>query len=165
MKWLTVAWLAAGLSVAGGQAGAPKTPPKLTVRVGMGFQSWLYIFADGSGTVGYGAGDPSTGYFKAGTFDVDRVVKQLKALPVDEKGTPRTHYDFSLESERKGPEEPGPAHYTTDRKLIPALFEQAYRASDSEWPNVFQRPARPRDGPRRGERPADKSRLPDEPNS
>jgi hypothetical protein len=122
--------------------GAP-VPLRRGVGVHKQIQAWLFINEDGSGSVGYGAGGDDQSSFKAGTFDLKRVIKQLKQLPIDKKGEWRTHYAFNFESQRKGPAEPGPLYYTRDRKLIDSLFEKAARASGG---NKFQ-PLPKRKGP------------------
>src|SRR5262249_5173520 len=136
MKSLPVLWFLVALSALGGLRGVaaqkkdkPKPARTYAINVGTGIQHWLLIYSDGSGTVGYGAGGSYQGYFKAGAFDVEQVTKQLKGLPLDEKGEWQSHYYFDFESERKGPEKPGPKYYTQDRKLIPSLFEKAITAS------------------------------------
>ena len=137
MKRSTVIWFLAALFASAGlgeiaaQAkDAPKPALKRAISVGTAIQDWLQIHSDGSGTVGYGdGGGPFQGHFKAGTFDVGEVTRQLKEMPIDAKGGWRTHYYFSFESERKGPEQPGPSYHTLDRKLIPSLFEKAIQAS------------------------------------
>jgi len=89
---------------------------------------YLNIESDGSGRVGYGSSGPDSWGFKAGTFDVEKVNKDLKALANDEKGKMRTHFLFSLESERLAPDKPGQARYSRDNTVIPALFEKAIEA-------------------------------------
>jgi hypothetical protein len=92
-------------------------------------ETWLHVFSDGSGIVGYGDGGNGDGQFKAGTFDVAQVTKELKALNAGSKQED-ARYGFSFESERKGTE--GPAYYTQDQKVIPALFKKARKASGLE---------------------------------
>jgi hypothetical protein len=107
----------------------PKSSRKHAITILKGVQEWLYIYTDGAGTVGYGAGGSYQGHFKAGTFDVEQVAQQLKKLPLDEKGTRQTHFLFLFESDRNGPEDAGPTRYTRDETLIPSLFERAVEAS------------------------------------
>ena len=105
----------------------PKPALKRAITIGIRISDWLLIHSDGSGIVGFGDGPGRQ--FTAGTFDVEKVTKELKKLPIDPKGEWRTHYYFGFESERKGPEKPGPRYHTQDPKLIPALFQKAIEAS------------------------------------
>lgn len=95
------------------------------------YQSWLLIYSDGSGRLGYGAGaTPDTNRsIPAGTFAVGQVTKDLRGLKADIKDWQKARYGFNFESERNGPEKPGPTYYTQDQKVIPALFEKAAKAS------------------------------------
>lgn len=136
MKSIPVIWcLAAFLTfLSGSQACAqkkevPKPAVRDAVNVYKSVQEWLLIFSDGSGTVGYGAGGSYQGHFKAGTFDLEQVTKQLKELPLDEKGKHDTHYFFTFESERLSPEKSGPLYFTQDKKVISSLFDKATEAS------------------------------------
>jgi hypothetical protein len=117
----------------------PKSPRKERITVMKGLaEGWLHIYPDGSGTIGYGAGGSYQWYFKEGTFDFEKVGKQLRALPLDEKGHWRTHYHFGFSSERKGPEQPGPTYYTSDKKLILSLFEKAIEAGGARKSILFK---------------------------
>ncbi len=106
--------------------------PKVEQVVGLWtppYQSWLNIYSDGSGRLGYGAGGtPDTNLpIPAGTFDAAQVTRDLRGLKADLKDWQKARYGFNFESERKGPE-PGPTYYTQDQKVIPALFEKAAKA-------------------------------------
>jgi hypothetical protein len=110
------------------------TKPKVEQAIGIWtppYESWLLIFSDGSGRLGYGAGGtPDTNRpIPAGTFDVVQVTKDLRGLKADIKDWQKARYGFNFESERKGPEQPGPTYFTQDQKVIPALFEKAAKAS------------------------------------
>lgn len=141
LSWCLVSVLAlVGFDARAGQKqDGPKSPRKerLTIMKGLG-EVWLHIYPDGSGTVGYGAGGSYQWFFKEGTFDFEQVTRQLKALPLDEKGTWRTHYHFAFESERKGPEQPGPSYYTADKKLVRSLFQKAVDASGARKEFLFK---------------------------
>ena len=89
---------------------------------------WLDINADGSGRIGYGSSIGDAWSFRDQTFNVEKVTKDLKALPGDEKGKKGSHFVYNFESERKAPDKPGPARYTQDNKLIPTLFQRAIEA-------------------------------------
>src|SRR5262249_57230631 len=65
---------------------APEAPRSRAVLIYKDVQLWLHIYSDGSGTVGYGAGGSFQWRVPKGTFDPDKVTKQLKALPTAEKG-------------------------------------------------------------------------------
>jgi len=93
-------------------------------------EAWnLEIHSDGSGLVGYGALACDYFRFKKGTFDVEKVTKELKALIAEKKGGFLTHFGFSFESERKSDEVGPPNRYTRDGKLILALFKKAVEES------------------------------------
>jgi hypothetical protein len=98
------------------------------------YERWLLIFSDGSGRLGYGAGGtPDTNLsIPVGTFDVARVTKDLRGLKADIKDWQKARYGFNFESERKGPEDSGPTYYTQEKKVIPALFEKATKASSKK---------------------------------
>jgi len=89
---------------------------------------YLNIESDGSGRVGYGSSGPDSWGFKAGTFDIEKVTNDLKALTNDEKGRMGSHFLYFLESERQAPDKPGPARYSRDNTVIPALLEKAIEA-------------------------------------
>src|SRR5262245_53745302 len=90
---LVAASASAGLTeIVAQKTDAPKPALKHAITVGTGIQHWLLIYSDGSGTVGYGAGGSYQGRFKVGSFDVEQVARQLKGLPLDDKGDWRTHY-------------------------------------------------------------------------
>ena len=89
---------------------------------------YLNIESDGSGRVGYGSSGPDSWGFKAGTFDIEKVNKSLKALTNEENGRMGSHFAFSFESERQAPDKPGPARYSRDNTVIPALLEKAIEA-------------------------------------
>jgi hypothetical protein len=117
-------------------AAQDKKDPKPKVEQAIGiwtppFESWLLIFSDGSGRLGYGdGGTPDTDRsIRAGTFDVVQVTKDLRGLKADIKDWQKARYGFNFESERKCPEEPGPTYYTQDQKVILSLFEKAAKAS------------------------------------
>jgi hypothetical protein len=59
---------------------------------------------------------------------VKKVEKDLKALANDPNGRMGTHFSFNFESERKGPEAPGPSRYSKDEKVILGLFQKAREA-------------------------------------
>jgi hypothetical protein len=96
---------------------------KIGVRTPNGW--WLEINGDGSGHVGYGSSLADSWSFRTGTFSVEKVTKDLRRLTSDEKGKMSSHFVFHFESERKAPDRPGPARYSRDLKVIPALFERA----------------------------------------
>lgn len=121
-----------GLSTAGPSAAQEKKAPVSKVERAITIwtppsETWLHIYSDGSGIVGYGAGGARDGRFKAGTFDVAQVTKELKALKAGPKQE-NARYGFSFESERKT----GTAYYTQDQKAFPALFKKARKASGLE---------------------------------
>jgi hypothetical protein len=91
---------------------------------------YLNINSDGSGRVGYGSSGPDSWGFKAGTFDIEKVNKDLKALTNDENGKMGSHFLFFLESERLAPDKPGPARYSRDNTVIPALLAKAIEAAE-----------------------------------
>jgi hypothetical protein len=103
-------------------------PSAPAIRVSEPHGWWLNINSDGSGRLGYGSSAMDAWKFAAGTFDVETVTKDLKALPTDEKGKIGSHFVFFFESEREGPERPGPARYTRETKVIPTLFQKAKEA-------------------------------------
>jgi hypothetical protein len=120
-----------GFSTGGPSAAQEKKEPlpKLEFAISIWtppFETWLHIFSDGSGIVGYGDGGNGDEHFKAGTFDVAQVTKELKALKAS-SNQENARYGFSFESERKGAE--GTSHYTKDQKVIPELFKKARKAS------------------------------------
>lgn len=84
---------------------------------------WLSIDRDGAGIVGYGAGGSYTGPFKAGTFDANRAIRELKALPTVEKSksTWKGRFGFKFGS--------GAMRYTQDSEPVLKMFEKAIEAS------------------------------------
>jgi hypothetical protein len=90
---------------------------------------FLYLFDDGSGYLQYGSGATDNWPCKAGTFEAEKVLKELKALKSDEKGSSGSHFVLHFESERKKDESP-PARYSKDSKVILALFARAIDASE-----------------------------------
>jgi hypothetical protein len=107
-----------------------KNRPAQAIRVHTPNGWMLYINTDGSGLLQFGSSVQDGWQFKAGTLDVKQAAKDLQALTSDEKGGGNSHFVFSFESERKGPDKPGPARYTRDSIVIPALFKKAIEASD-----------------------------------
>jgi len=85
----------------------------------------LEVFTDGGGLLQYGSSAGDGWGFKAGTIDVAKAEKDLRALPSDDKGGIGSHFSFSFESERKAPDQPGRARYTRDLKVVPGLLKAA----------------------------------------
>lgn len=104
---------------------AGEKQPACAIRVSEPRGWWLSINIDGSGRLGFGSSAMDSWKFKAGTFEVEKVTKALRGVATDEKGKMGSHYVFSFESERRGPEKPGPARYTKASKVIAALFQRA----------------------------------------
>ena len=90
---------------------------------------YVDLDADGSGRIGYGSNIMDMWSFKAKTFDIEKVTKDLKALKSDDNGKQGSHFTFGFESERQAPDKPGPARYSRDDKVLPALFERALEAA------------------------------------
>ena len=127
-------WLLLGLAlvmVRPAHPQAPKGEKPAARAIGVYLPNgWhLALDADGSGRVSYGASFADSWGFKRGTFDVAQVTKDLKTLASDRDGRQGSHFVFTFESERKGPGEPGPARYTRDTRVIPALFARAIEAA------------------------------------
>jgi len=81
---------------------------------------WLHCAPDGSGTMGYGAGD-ATG-FKAGTIDFAAAVRELRRVTTKE---PPMGLRFVVLFREKGGQSGNV--YTNDTKLVLGLFEKAAR--------------------------------------
>ncbi len=96
-------------------------PPKKEIFI-MRLPDFMHIYDDGSGTVGYGAGGPSEARFKAGTFDFDKVEKELRAIKTIETKETWGLYSFSFyEGKKVGKEK---QFYTDDRKYMTGLFQK-----------------------------------------
>jgi hypothetical protein len=127
-------WLSLALAVALMRLVLPpapardEKPPTLAIVVSTPNGWWLDLNTAGSGRLGYGSGIGDSWGFKAGTLDVEKATKDLQALAGDDKGKRGSHFFFHFESERRGPDKPGPARYTQDTKVIPVLFEKAIEA-------------------------------------
>lgn len=89
----------------------------------------LSIHSDGSGLLQYGSLAADGWRFPAGTIDVAQAERDLRTLKNDAKGSIVSHFSFSFESERKAPDQPGPARYTRDGTVIPGLLKAAEDAS------------------------------------
>jgi hypothetical protein len=89
----------------------------------------LEIHSDGSGLLQCGPSGGDGWPFPAGTLDVARATKDLRALPSDPKGGRVSHYTVHFESERESPDKSGPARNTRDAKVIPALLKSAAAAT------------------------------------
>jgi hypothetical protein len=110
---------------------AQKEKPPTPVVLVQSPSGWILdVNADGSGHLQYGSSGEDGWNFRAGTFDAEKVTKDLGALNSDKTGARGSHFVFHFESERKGREEGPPARYTRDTKVIPALFRKAIEASD-----------------------------------
>jgi hypothetical protein len=107
----------------------PKDRPARSVLIQTPNGWLLFIHSDGSGLLQYGSNGDDGWRFKAGTIDVARAEKDLRALASDAKGGSGSHFVFHFESERKAPDESGPARYTRDEKVIPGLLKAAADAT------------------------------------
>jgi len=102
-------------------------PPLRAIEIQTPNSWFLRLNADGSGRLQYGSSFDDGWDFKRGTVVVEKVTKDLKALTSDAQGRSGSHFVFHFELERKG-QKSGPAWYTRETKVIPALFERAIEA-------------------------------------
>jgi|GEM_PF-6249313 len=113
-----------GAEVATAQNKEGPRQPKKEIRLARSVDDWMYIYDDGAGTVGFGAGGSYQVFFKAGTFDFDKVEKELRALKTVEKGDAEAHYGFSFSADEKKGDKNPPGFATADRKYISGLFQK-----------------------------------------
>ncbi len=110
-----------------GQEKGPPQPHKKEIRLSYWFDDWMYIYDDGSGTVGFGAGGSYQVFFKAGTFDYDKVEKELRALKTIDKKDAETCYGFAFRDVQKKDDKPT-VFLTADRDYISGLFQKGIEA-------------------------------------
>lgn len=113
-----------GAGVAAGQNKEGPRLPKKEISLSCPFDDWMYIYDDGSGTVGFGAGGSYQVFFKAGTFDFDTVEKELRALKTLDKGDAAARYGFSFSADSKKGDKQPPSFATANRKYISGLFQK-----------------------------------------
>lgn len=110
----------------GQDKGAPK-PHKKEISIYYPFSDWMHIYDDGSGTVGFGAGGSYQVFFKAGTFDYEKVEKELRALKTIDKKDSDDRFTFSFREIPKK-EEKVTQYVTAERKYISGLFQKGIEA-------------------------------------
>jgi hypothetical protein len=107
----------------------PKARPARAILIQTPNAWLLEIGTDGSGILQYGSNGDDRWFFKAGTIDLARAEKDLRALTSDPRGRMGYHFIFHFESERKAPDRAGPGRYTRDEKVIPGLLKIAVNAT------------------------------------
>jgi hypothetical protein len=127
--------IAVVLAPSPGPAPAEDRPARsIFIRTGTGWV--LDIHSDGSGRLQFGAGAEDGWRFPAGTIDVGRATKDLRApagddeVPLGSLGS-LVAYVYSFESERRAPDKPGKARYTRDGNVIPGLLKAPAAAAES----------------------------------
>jgi len=107
--------------------GAPtRSPEAISVFAPSGWS--LHIKLDGSGHVQFGSLAGDGGPFKASTFEVDKVVKELQRLRASDKGGIGADFGFTLLWKGKRPIRSPSIRYTRDARVIPALIHRAIDA-------------------------------------
>jgi hypothetical protein len=112
-----------------GQEKGPPKPHKKEIRLSYWIDDWMYIYDDGSGTVGFGAGGSYQVFFKAGTFDYDKVEKELRALKTSDKKDAEACYGFAFRDTQKKDDKPT-VFLTADRDYISGLFQKGIESRD-----------------------------------
>jgi hypothetical protein len=116
---------ALGMGEVAGQDREPPYRPQREIRISTrGYEDWMSIYDNGSGTVGYGAGGSYQVFFKAGTFDFEAVEKELRSLKTLDKGDAGAHYSFGFDAERKKGDKPPAVFATADREYVSRLFQK-----------------------------------------
>ena len=90
----------------------------------------LDIHGDGSGKLSIGSDAGDEWSFKAGTFDIEKVTKDLKALKSDDKGDGSSHFVYYLPAAEGKAQSTSPTGYSRDTKLISPILERAVEAAN-----------------------------------
>ena len=106
----------------------------------------LDIHGDGSGKLSIGSDAGDEWSFKAGTFDIEKVTKDLKALKSDDKGGGSSHFAYYLPAAEGKAQSTSPTGYSQETKVFAPILDLAVEAAkvkDSKRPgDLFGRGAR-----------------------